>query len=52
VVNISSLEKGPRLEVIRLGLILKRMSLHVLDLSKFDSLREEVVEVLCLYEGF
>jgi hypothetical protein len=50
VVNISSLEKGPRLEIIRLGLILKRMSLHVLDPSNFDSLREEVVEVLCLLE--
>ena len=50
VVNISSLEKGPRLEIIRLGLILKRMSLHVLDPSNFDSLREEVVEVHCLLE--
>ena len=47
---ISSLEKGQRLEIIRLGLILKRMSLHVLDPSNFDNLREEVVEVLCLLE--
>ena len=47
---ISSLEKGPRLEIIRLGLILKRMSLHVLDPSNFDNLREEVIEVLCLLE--
>jgi hypothetical protein len=50
VVNISSLEKGPRLEIIRLGLILKRMSLHVLDPLNFVSLRQEVVEVLCLLE--
>lgn len=47
---ISSFEKGPRLAIIRLGLILKRMSMHVLDPSKFDNLREEVVEVLCLLE--
>ena len=47
---ISSLEKGPRLEIIRLGLILKRMSMHVLDPSNFDNLKEEVVEVLCLLE--
>jgi len=51
VVNISSLEKGPRLAIIRLGLILKRMILHVLYPLKFDSLRQEVVEVLCLLEG-
>jgi hypothetical protein len=50
VVNISSLEKGPRLKIIRLGIILKRMSLYVLDPSNFDSLMEEVVEVLCLLE--
>ena len=50
VVNISRLEKGPRLAIIRLGLILKRMGSHVLDSSNFDSLREEVVEVLCLLE--
>ena len=50
VVNISSLENGQRLEIIRLSLILKRMSLHVLDPSKFDNLREDVVEVLCLLE--
>ena len=50
VVNILSLAKGPRLAIIRLGLVLKRMSLHVLDPSNFDSLREEVVEVLCLLE--
>ena len=50
VVNISRLAKGPRLAIIRLGLILKRMSSHVLDSSNFDSLREEVVEVLCLLE--
>ena len=50
VVNISSLEKGPRLKIIRLGLILNNMSLHILDPSNFDSLREEVVEVLCLSE--
>jgi hypothetical protein len=50
IVVISSLEKGPRLEIIRLGLILKRMSLHVLDPSNFDNLRGEVVEVLCLLE--
>ena len=47
---ISSLQKGPRLAIIRLGLILKRMSMHVLDPSNFDNLREEVVEVLCLLE--
>ena len=47
---ISCLEKGPRLEIIRLGLILKRMSLHVLDPSNLDNLREEVVEVLFLLE--
>ena len=47
---ISSLEMGPRLEIIWLGLILKRMSMHVLDPSNFDNLREEVVEVLCLLE--
>ena len=45
---ISSLEKGPILEIIRLGLILKRMSMHVLDPSNFDDLR--VVEVLFLLE--
>ena len=50
VVNILGLEKGPRLAIIRLGIILKRMSSHVLDSSNFDSLREEVVEVLCLLE--
>ena len=50
VVNISRLEKGPRLAIIRLCLILKRMSLHVLDSSNFDSLRKEAVEVLCLLE--
>jgi hypothetical protein len=50
VVNISILANGPRLEIIRLGLILKRMSLHVLDPSNFVSLRQEVVEVLCLLE--
>ena len=50
VVNISSLEKGPRLKIIRLGLILKRMILHVLDPLNFDSLREEVVVVICLLE--
>jgi len=50
VVNISSLRKGPRLEIIRLGPILKRMSLHVLDNLNFDSLRQEVVEFLCLLE--
>ena len=47
---ISSLEKGPGLAIIRLGLILKRMSMHVLDPSNFDNLKEEVVEVLCLLE--
>ena len=46
MVNILCLEKGPRLEIIRLGLILKRMSLHVLDPSNVDSLREEVYEML------
>ena len=50
IVVISSLEKGPRLEIIRLGLILKRMSLHVLDPSNLDNLREELVEVLRLLE--
>ena len=50
VVNISTLENELRLEIIRLGLILKRMSLHVLDPLNFDSLRQEVVEVLCLLE--
>jgi hypothetical protein len=50
VVNISNLANGRRLEIIRLGLILKRMSLHVLHPLNFDSLREEVVEVLCLLE--
>ena len=50
IMAISSLEKGPRLTIIRLGLILKRMSLHVLDTSNFDNLREEVVEVLRLLE--
>ena len=44
------MEKGPRLTIIRLGLILKRMSLHVLNPSNFACLREEVVEVLCLLE--
>ena len=33
-----------------MGLLLKRINLHVLDPSNFDSLREEVVEVLCLLE--
>ena len=47
---ISSLEKGPRLAIIRSGLILKRMIMHVLDPSNFDNLRGEVVEVLCLLE--
>ena len=50
MVNISSLEKGPRLTIIRLDIVLKRMSLYVLDPSNFDSLMEEVVEVLCLLE--
>lgn len=50
IVVISSLEKGPRLAIIKLGLILKRMSMHVLDTSKFDNLREEVVQVLFLLE--
>ena len=50
VENILRLAKRPRLAVIRLGLILKRMSLHVLYPSNFDSLREEVVEVPCLLE--
>jgi len=50
IVVISSLEKGPRVEIISLGLILKRMSLHVLDPSNFDNFRGEIVEVLCLLE--
>ena len=45
---ISSLEKGPI--IIRLGLILKRMSMHVLDPLNFDNLREEVVELLFLLQ--
>jgi hypothetical protein len=44
------LEKGSGLETIRLGLIMKRMSMHVLDPSKFYNLREEVVEFICLLE--
>ena len=36
--------------MIRLGLILKRMSMNVFDPSNFDNLRGEVVEVLCLLE--
>ena len=51
IVVISCLEKGPRLEIIRLSLILKRMSLHVLDFSNFDNLRGEIVEVLSLLKG-
>ena len=47
IMVISGLEK---IGIIRLGLILKRMSMHVLDPSNFDNLREEVVEVLCLLE--
>jgi hypothetical protein len=50
MVNTSSLAKGQRLEIIRLGLKLKRMNLHLLYPSNFDNLREEVFEVLCLLE--
>ena len=50
MVNISILEKEPRFAITRLGLMLKRMSLHVLYPSNFDSLREKVVEPLCLLE--
>ena len=50
IADISSLEKGERLDIIRLGLILKRINMHVLYPSNFDNLREEVVEVLCLLE--
>jgi hypothetical protein len=47
---ISCLEKGPILEIIRLGLIFKRMSLNVLNPSNFYNLRGEAIEVLCLLE--
>ena len=50
MVNITRLAKGPRLVIIRLGLILKIMILHILDCSNFDSLRKESIEVLCLLE--
>lgn len=44
------MEKGPRLAIIRMGLILKRMIFCVLNPSNFDNLRGEVVEVLRLLE--